>query len=127
MSESETVPILVDTSICVNEVNSALSDSSTEDIRLVPEVLFEPALDSPSVNRESQPLLGGLDVSFNQFPGNVNFNRILIRKYNLLNIQMTRCSVIWSGRLKLLLIMEYFLKEFHKDLVDHILLKILQV
>lgn len=66
---SETVPILVDTSICANEVNCALSDSSTEDIRLVPEVLFEPALDSPSVNRESQPLLGGLDVSFNQFPG----------------------------------------------------------
>ncbi|KAK9736758.1 Phosphatidylinositol 3- and 4-kinase [Popillia japonica] len=74
---SETVPILVDTSVCVNEVNCALSDSSTEDIRLVPEVAFEPALDSPSINRESQPLLGGLDVSFNQFPDDPGFSDLV--------------------------------------------------
>lgn len=73
MSASETAPILVNTSIDETEVNCALSvtcsDSSTEDVRLVPEVIFDPALDSPAVNRESQPLLGGLDVSYNQFPG----------------------------------------------------------
>ena len=71
MSASETVPILANSS--VNEVHSALSvacsDSSAEDVPLVPEVIFEPALDSPGLNRESQPLLGGLDVSYNQFPG----------------------------------------------------------
>lgn len=73
MSASETAPILVNTNVDENEVNCALSvtcsDSSTEDVRLVPEVIFDPALDSPAVNRESQPLLGGLDVSYNQFPG----------------------------------------------------------
>lgn len=73
MSANETVPILVNTSVVENETNCALSiacsDSSTEDIRLVPEVIFDSALDSSAVNRESQPLLGGLDVSYNQFPG----------------------------------------------------------
>lgn len=73
MSASETIPILVNTNTTENEVNCALSvtcsDSSAEDIRLVPEVIFDTALDSPAVNRESQPLLGGLDVSYNQFPG----------------------------------------------------------
>lgn len=46
--------------------------SSAEDIFLVPEIVFEGTVDSPGVNRESQPLLGGrgdLDVSFNHFPG----------------------------------------------------------
>lgn len=67
---SETVPILVNTGVS-GGANCVLTDSGDEDedIRLVPEVSFEPALDSPNVNRESQPLLGGLDVSFNQFPG----------------------------------------------------------
>lgn len=52
--------------------------SSAEDICLVPEVGFEGNLDSPGVNRESQPLLGGrgdLEVSFNHFPG-INFETI---------------------------------------------------
>lgn len=73
MSANETVPILVSTSVGDTEVNCALSvtcsESSAEDIHLVPEVVFDSALDSPAVNRESQPLLGGLDVSYNQFPG----------------------------------------------------------
>lgn len=76
MSANETVPILVNTTTVAsveNEVNCALSvtcsDSSAEDVHLVPEVIFDSALDSPAVNRESQPLLGGLDVSYNQFPG----------------------------------------------------------
>lgn len=46
--------------------------SSAEDICLVPEVGFEGNVDSPGVNRESQPLLGGrgdLDLSCNHFPG----------------------------------------------------------
>lgn len=72
MSASETIPILVNTSGSENESRGALSIvcSDGEDVPLVPEVAFEPALDSPGVNRESQPLLGGLDVSYNQFPGN---------------------------------------------------------
>lgn len=71
MSASETTPILINTA-AENDVQSALtvcSDSSAEDVPLVPEVAFELALDSPGINRESQPLLGGLDVSYNQFPG----------------------------------------------------------
>lgn len=47
--------------------------SSSEEICLVPEVEFEGNVDSPGVNRESQPLLGGrgdFEVSFNHFPGN---------------------------------------------------------
>lgn len=72
MSANETVPILVNTNL-ENEANCALSvtcsESSAEDVHLVPEVVFDSALDSPAVNRESQPLLGGLDVSYNQFPG----------------------------------------------------------
>lgn len=46
--------------------------SSSEEICLVPEVDFEGNVDSPGVNRESQPLLGGrgdFEVSFNHFPG----------------------------------------------------------
>lgn len=46
--------------------------SSTEDICLVPEVGYEGTVDSPGVNRESQPLLGGrgdFEVSYNHFPG----------------------------------------------------------
>lgn len=75
MSASETVPILVNTSVTENEVHSALSVAScsdSEDVPLVPEVAFESALDSPGINRESQPLLGGLDVSYNQFPGKLS-------------------------------------------------------
>lgn len=71
MSANETVPILINTSGSENEAHSALSIvcSDGEDVPLVPEVVFESALDSPGINRESQPLLGGLDVSYNQFPG----------------------------------------------------------
>lgn len=75
MSAGEAVPILVSTNsddrVLVHSVlgQSLASDSSAEDISLVPEVAFEPTLDSPGINRESQPLLGGLDVSYNQFPG----------------------------------------------------------
>lgn len=46
--------------------------SSTEEICLVPDVGFDSAVDSPGVDRESEPLLGGrgdLDVSYNQFLG----------------------------------------------------------
>lgn len=71
MSANETVPILINTSGSENEAHGALSIvcSDGEDVPLVPEVVFESALDSPGINRESQPLLGGLDVSYNQFPG----------------------------------------------------------
>jgi phosphatidylinositol 4-kinase type 2 len=81
MSASETVPILANSSVTVNEVQSALSvacsDSSAEDVPLVPEVIFESALDSPGLNRESQPLLGGLDVSYNQFPDDPAFSDLV--------------------------------------------------
>ncbi|RZC39129.1 phosphatidylinositol 4-kinase type 2-alpha [Asbolus verrucosus] len=81
MSASETVPILANSSVTVNEVHSALSvacsDSSAEDVPLVPEVIFESALDSPGLNRESQPLLGGLDVSYNQFPDDPAFSDLV--------------------------------------------------
>lgn len=71
MSECETVGILVNTGAGDSEPNCALSvsESSTEDIRLVPDITFEPTLDSPGVNRESQPLLGGFDISYNHFQG----------------------------------------------------------
>lgn len=71
MSANATVHILINTSGSENEAPSALSIvcSDGEDVPLVPEVIFESALDSPGINRESQPLLGGLDVSYNQFPG----------------------------------------------------------
>ncbi|XP_019867131.2 phosphatidylinositol 4-kinase type 2-alpha [Aethina tumida] len=80
MSASETVPILVNTSVTENEVHSALSVASCsdgEDVPLVPEVAFESALDSPGINRESQPLLGGLDVSYNQFPDDPAFSDLV--------------------------------------------------
>lgn len=54
---------------CALSVGCHCSDSSTEDVRLIPEVSFQTKLDSPGLNRESQPLLGGLDVSYNHFPG----------------------------------------------------------
>lgn len=50
--------------------------SSSEEICLVPEVGFEGNVDSPGVNRESQPLLGGrgdFEVSFNHFPGETKY------------------------------------------------------
>ncbi|OWR51721.1 putative phosphatidylinositol 4-kinase type-ii [Danaus plexippus plexippus] len=54
--------------------------SSAEDICLVPEVGFEGNVDSPGVNRESQPLLGGrgdLEVSFNHFPDDPQFSELV--------------------------------------------------
>ncbi|KAJ8934647.1 hypothetical protein NQ314_013246 [Rhamnusium bicolor] len=79
MSASETIPILVNTSGSENEAHGALSIvcSDGEDVPLVPEVVFESALDSPGLNRESQPLLGGLDVSYNQFPDDPAFSDLV--------------------------------------------------
>lgn len=73
MSGSELVPIL---SFCEeNEVTRTSTaecfDSTLEEDYLIPEVAFDSALDLQSSNRESQPLLGGLDLSYNQFPGKV--------------------------------------------------------
>lgn len=67
--------------------DSVLSlSSSTEEIHLVPEVVFEGTVDSNTDNRESQPLLGArdLDVSYNQFPGHYN------------NIYQHMLSLLWS-------------------------------
>ncbi|XP_045472715.1 phosphatidylinositol 4-kinase type 2-beta [Harmonia axyridis] len=74
MSANETATLV--NTCCENEVHGALSitgsDISAEDIPLVPEVIFESTLDSPGL-RESQPLLGGLDVSYNSFPDDPSF------------------------------------------------------
>ncbi|RVE44881.1 hypothetical protein evm_010481 [Chilo suppressalis] len=54
--------------------------SSSEEICLVPEVGFEGNVDSPGVNRESQPLLGGrgdFEVSFNHFPDDPQFSELV--------------------------------------------------
>nr|CAH7728168.1 unnamed protein product [Callosobruchus chinensis] len=82
MSTSETAPILVNTNgsgggggIATENLSIVCGDS--EDVPLVPEVTFEPALDSPGLNRESQPLLGGLDVSYNQFPDDPAFSELV--------------------------------------------------
>ena len=49
----------------------SLSNSSTEEICLVPEVQFEGITLDSGIDRESQPLLGGREheISCNQFPG----------------------------------------------------------
>lgn len=62
---------------CALSVGCHCSDSSTEDVRLIPEVGFPTKLDSPGLNRESQPLLGGLDDSYNHFPGFYAFSYII--------------------------------------------------
>ncbi|KAK4880102.1 hypothetical protein RN001_008248 [Aquatica leii] len=83
MSAGETVPILVSTNlddrVLVHSVlnQSLTSDSSAEDISLVPDIIFEPTLDSPGINRESQPLLGGIEVSYNQFPDDPWFSDLV--------------------------------------------------
>ncbi|CAH2054183.1 unnamed protein product, partial [Iphiclides podalirius] len=54
--------------------------SSAEDICLVPEVGFEGNVDSPGLNRESQPLLSGrgdFEVSFNHFPDDPQFSELV--------------------------------------------------
>ncbi|XP_060517840.1 phosphatidylinositol 4-kinase type 2-alpha isoform X2 [Cylas formicarius] len=62
----------------VNESHGALTIcSESEDVPLVPEVTFDTNLDSPGLNRESQPLLGGLDVSYNQFPDDPGFSELV--------------------------------------------------
>uniref|UniRef100_A0A6P7GPW1 Phosphatidylinositol 4-kinase type 2 n=1 Tax=Diabrotica virgifera virgifera TaxID=50390 RepID=A0A6P7GPW1_DIAVI len=78
MSASETIPILINTSGSEPETHGALSIvcSDSEDVQLVPEVVFESTLDSPGF-RESQPLLGGLDVSYNQFPDDPAFSDLV--------------------------------------------------
>lgn len=70
---------------CALSVGCHCSDSSTEDVRLIPEVGFPAKLDSPGVNRESQPLLGGLDVSYNHFPGMFSFS-----------LSAKVCDAIWN-------------------------------
>ncbi|CAG9853751.1 unnamed protein product [Phyllotreta striolata] len=77
----ETVPILINTSGSEGEAHGALCIvcSDSEDVPLVPEVVFDSTLDSPGFNRESQPLLGGLDVSYNQFPDDPEFNELVIQ------------------------------------------------
>ncbi|CAH1183173.1 unnamed protein product [Phaedon cochleariae] len=78
MSASETVPILINTSSEIEAQGArSVSCSDAEDVPLVPEVAFESALDSPGINRESQPLLGGLDVSYNQFPDDPAFSDLV--------------------------------------------------
>uniref|UniRef100_A0A6M2DM22 Phosphatidylinositol 4-kinase type 2 n=1 Tax=Xenopsylla cheopis TaxID=163159 RepID=A0A6M2DM22_XENCH len=62
--------------------DSVLSlSSSTEEIHLVPEVVFEGTVDSNTDNRESQPLLGArdLDVSYNQFPDDPQFSELVFQ------------------------------------------------
>lgn len=86
MSGSETVAVLINTdnnTVAADDKNTVdtesnlsalfVSESSTEDVTLVPDLSFEPKLDSPGVNGESQPLLGGFDVSYNQFQGDFTF------------------------------------------------------
>lgn len=75
MSASEALGILVNTA-AVHEPPSrpaplsvVCHSSDGEDVPLVPEVAFDGNLDSPGINRESQPLLGGIEVSYNHFPG----------------------------------------------------------
>ncbi|XP_017785388.1 PREDICTED: phosphatidylinositol 4-kinase type 2-alpha isoform X2 [Nicrophorus vespilloides] len=83
-TDAEIVPILVSTTVdCQVHCTSALradeeSDgSSSDDIRLVPDVTFEPVPDSPGINRESQPLLGTIDVTYNHFPDDPLFNDLV--------------------------------------------------
>lgn len=64
---------------CALSVGCHCSDSSTEDVRLVPEVVFQTKLDSPGINRESQPLLGGFDISYNQFPGKIEKKTLFLQ------------------------------------------------
>lgn len=64
---------------CALSVGCHCSDSSTEDVRLIPEVSFQTKLDSPGLNRESQPLLGGLDVSYNHFPDDASFSNLVLQ------------------------------------------------
>ncbi|XP_026470418.1 phosphatidylinositol 4-kinase type 2-alpha [Ctenocephalides felis] len=62
--------------------DSVLSlSSSTEEINLVPEVVFEGIVDPSADNRESQPLLGArdLDVSYNQFPDDPQFSDLVFQ------------------------------------------------
>lgn len=71
-TETETVPILVNATAVDCQVHSALSneeEGSSEEDHLIPEVVFSSVLDSPGINRESQPLLGPAEVSYNHFPG----------------------------------------------------------
>lgn len=70
MSSGETVKVETIVDIDGKSVFSLpCSDSSVEDINLTPEVNLQVTLDTSGMNRESQPLLGGFDVSYNQFPG----------------------------------------------------------
>ncbi|XP_066143600.1 phosphatidylinositol 4-kinase type 2-beta [Euwallacea fornicatus] len=84
MSASEKVGILVNTGPELDRTPhpTPLSvvvchSSDGEDVPLVPEVAFDTNLDSPGINRESQPLLGGLEVSYNQFPDDAEFSELV--------------------------------------------------
>lgn len=70
--------------------------SSAEEICLVPEIGFEGAVDSPGLNRESQPLLGGrgdYEESFNNFPG--TYVCVLYDSLLLTNFRKDNVSSIW--------------------------------
>lgn len=76
MSASDSVGILVNTGSELEPSRSTplsivCHSSDGEDVPLVPEVAFDTNLDSPGINRESQPLLGGLEISYNSFPGKI--------------------------------------------------------
>ncbi|XP_065162864.1 phosphatidylinositol 4-kinase type 2-alpha isoform X2 [Atheta coriaria] len=79
-TETETVPILVNATAVDCQVHSALSneeEGSSEEDHLIPEVVFSSVLDSPGINRESQPLLGPAEVSYNHFPDDPIFNDLV--------------------------------------------------
>lgn len=92
MSNSETVAILVNSNgarlhtTSVSDCSVTTEDSDREEVLLVPDVVFGPTLDAAGSaggalavanNRESQPLLGGLDVSYNQFPDDPGFSDLV--------------------------------------------------
>ncbi|XP_044727526.1 phosphatidylinositol 4-kinase type 2-alpha isoform X2 [Chrysoperla carnea] len=78
MSSGETVKVETIVDIDGKSVFSLpCSDSSVEDINLTPEVNLQVTLDTSGMNRESQPLLGGLDVSYNQFPDDPQFSELV--------------------------------------------------
>lgn len=75
--------------------------SSAEEICLVPDVGFEGNVDSPGVNRESQPLLGGrgdFEVSYNHFPGKyVLLSLTHVYAYFRAKVVNLRSQNIWQG------------------------------
>jgi hypothetical protein len=62
-----------------NSVASLSSSGVSDEVSLLPEVVFAPSsnnavtIDTSRINRENQPLLGRMesDVTFNTFPGKI--------------------------------------------------------